>query len=161
IVAAGFQQRLVRLDEVSAALDGMSRVRRRRLVLQTALDASGGAHSAAEADLPRLCRRHRLPAPTHQRPRRDHQGRRRWLDAYWEEWRLHVEVDGGHHMEVREWWADMQRQNALWVAGDRVLRFPTWALRHRPAEVAGQLRAALMAAGWRPGQSRSWKVSPK
>jgi hypothetical protein len=38
----------------------------------------------------------------------------------------------------------------LWVAGDRVLRFPSWAIRHRPAEVVAQVRAALLAAGWRP-----------
>jgi very-short-patch-repair endonuclease len=154
IVAAGFQQRLVRLDEITAALDRMPRARRRRLVLQTAMDAAGGAHSVAEIDLGRLCRRYRLPVPTHQQRRRDHRGRRRWLDAYWEEWRLHVEVDGGHHTEVREWWADMQRQNALWVAGDRVLRFPTWALRHRPNDVAEQIRTALIAAGWQPQSSR-------
>jgi very-short-patch-repair endonuclease len=154
IVAAGFQQRLVRLDEISATVHRLPRARRRRLVLQTAIDASGGAHSVAEADLARLCRRHRLPTPTHQQPRRDSQGRHRWLDAYWQEWRLHVEVDGAHHMEVREWWADMQRQNALWVAGERVLRFPNWALRHRPDDVAGQIRAALMAAGWQPVRPR-------
>jgi very-short-patch-repair endonuclease len=155
IVAAGFQQRLVRLDEISATLHRLPRARRRRLVLQTAIDAAGGAHSVAEADLARLCRRHRLPAPTQQLSRRDNRGRHRWLDAYWEEWRLHVEVDGGHHMEVREWWADMRRQNALWVAGERVLRFPTWAVRHRPDDVAAQIRCALVAAGWQPVRPRT------
>ena len=53
-------------------------------------------------------------------------------------------------MDVRQWWADMKRQNDLWVPGDRVLRFPSWAVRHRPDEVAAQVRAALLAAGWRP-----------
>jgi hypothetical protein len=42
----------------------------------------------------------------------------------------------------------MKRQNDLWVAGDRVLRFPAWLVRRRPAEVAAQVRAALVAAGW-------------
>ncbi|HEX6077058.1 MAG TPA: DUF559 domain-containing protein [Micromonosporaceae bacterium] len=161
IVAAGFQQRLVRLEEISATLHRMPRARRRRLVLQTAVDSAGGAHSLAEIDLARLCRRYRIPVPTHQKPRTDRNGRRRWLDAYWEEWRLHVEVDGGHHTEVREWWADMQRQNALWVSGDRLLRFPSWALRHRPQEVAEEIVAALTAAGWRPPLSRSWKPTAK
>jgi hypothetical protein len=32
------------------------------------------------------------------------------------------DADGGHHVEVREWWDDMQRQNAVGVVGDRVLR---------------------------------------
>lgn len=150
IVAAGFQQRLVGLDEITEVLDRMPRARRRGLVLETAIDAAGGVHSLAEIDLARLCRRHGLPPPTHQEHRKDAKGRRRWLDAYWATWRLHVEVDGAHHTEVREWWADMQRQNALWVEGDRILRFPTWTLRHHPDTVAHQLHTALTAAGWSP-----------
>jgi very-short-patch-repair endonuclease len=80
----------------------------------------------------------------------DSSGRRRYLDAWFEEWQVHVEIDGGHHMDVRQWWADMKRQNDLWIPGDRVLRFPAWLVRERPAEVAAQVRAALLAAGWRP-----------
>ncbi|MGH2600244.1 MAG: endonuclease domain-containing protein, partial [Dehalococcoidia bacterium] len=150
IVAAGFQQRLVGLDEITATLDRMPRAKRRNLVLETALDAAGGAHSIAEIALVRLCRAHALPPPDQQERRRDRSGKRRWLDAWWPEWRLHVEIDGGHHTEVRQWWNDMQRQNALWIAGDRVLRFPSWAVRRRPDEVAAQIRAALTAAGWSP-----------
>jgi hypothetical protein len=70
------------------------------------------------------------------------------VDAYWAEWRVHVEIDGAFHLEVRTWWADMRRQNELWVQGDRVLRFPAWAVAHQPEEVATQIRAALRAAGW-------------
>ena len=160
VVAAGFQQRLVGLDEITATLDRMPRAKRRSLVLETALDAAGGAHSVAEIALVRLCRAHALPLPDQQEQRRDRSGKRRWLDAWWPEWRLHVEIDGGHHTEVRQWWDDMQRQNALWIVGDRVLRFPSWAIRRRPREVATQIRAALTAAGWSPGQlPRSWKAT--
>jgi hypothetical protein len=42
----------------------------------------------------------------------------------------------------------MKRQNDLWIAGVRVLRFPAWLVRERPAEVVTQVREALMAAGW-------------
>jgi hypothetical protein len=59
-------------------------------------------------------------------------------------------VDGGQHAEVGTYWADMRRQNAVWIAGDRILRFPARVVRHRPAEVVDQVRAALLAAGWRP-----------
>jgi hypothetical protein len=55
-------------------------------------------------------------------------------------------------MDVRHWAADMRRQNEVWIAGDRVLRFPASTVRARPDEVAGQVRAALTAAGWRPDQ---------
>lgn len=43
----------------------------------------------------------------------------------------------------------MRRQNDLWVAGDRVLRFPVWVIRDKPEEVAAQLRAALVACDWK------------
>jgi very-short-patch-repair endonuclease len=59
-----------------------------------------------------------------------------------------VEIDGSWHTDADAWWADMRRQNELWIAGDRVLRFPAWLVRQRPARVAAQVRAALMAAGW-------------
>jgi very-short-patch-repair endonuclease len=59
-----------------------------------------------------------------------------------------VEIDGGQHVEVRHAWADMRRQNEIWIAGDRVLRFPAWAVRHDGETVMQQVRAALHAAGW-------------
>jgi very-short-patch-repair endonuclease len=75
---------------------------------------------------------------------------RRYLDAYFDEWGVHVEIDGSQHFDARLAWADMRRQNELWIAGDRILRFPAWAIRHDPAQVVTQVRAALNAAGW-PG----------
>ncbi|MET8906403.1 DUF559 domain-containing protein [Micromonospora sp. NPDC004551] len=150
IVAAAFQQRLVGGDDLHEVVDRMPRLRRRRLILTTATDAAGGAHSLGELDLLSLVRRAGLPEPTRQQVRRDAAGRRRYLDAYFEEWRVHVEVDGGQHLDPAHAWADMRRQNDLWVEGDRVLRFPSWALRADPEGVVAQLQAALRAAGW-PG----------
>ena len=72
----------------------------------------------------RLCAKHGIPKPDMQVLRKDASGRNRYLDAYWKEHKLHVEVDGAHHMEVRHWTADMLRQNEVWLEGDRVLRFP-------------------------------------
>ena len=53
-------------------------------------------------------------------------------------------------MNVRDWWDDMKRQNALWIAGDRVLRYPVWAVLTEPQRVITEIRAALIAAGWTP-----------
>jgi very-short-patch-repair endonuclease len=150
LVAAAFQQGRVTEEEIGGVLDAMSRSHRRALVLETARYAAGGAHSLSEVDLVRLCRRHRLPPPDQQVRRTDRTGRTRYLDAYWREWRLVVEVDGAFHLEVRTWWADMRRQNDLWVQGDRVLRFPAWVVMHRAEEVAEQVRVALTSAGWKP-----------
>jgi very-short-patch-repair endonuclease len=150
IVAAGFQQGLVAGDDIHLVLKRMPRARRRALITEAATDALGGAQSLPEAEFVRLLRRARLPVPRLQARRRDSGGRTRYLDGYYEEWRLHIEIDGGQHMEVRSYWADMRRQNALWVAGDRVLRFPSWAIRREPQAVIAEVRAALRAAGWRP-----------
>jgi very-short-patch-repair endonuclease len=148
IVATAFQQRRVTAEEIEAAVRVLARSRRRALVMETARYAEGGAHSLSEVDLVRLCRRYHLPPPEQQVKRADRTGRNRYLDAYWRQWRIHVEIDGAFHLDVRTWWADMRRQNDLWVEGDRVLRFPAWVVARRPDEVAAQLRAALLAAGW-------------
>ncbi|RKR89822.1 hypothetical protein BDK92_4181 [Micromonospora pisi] len=150
IVAAGFQQRLVNSADLDPVLARMPNVRRRRLIINAATDARDGAASVPESDFLRLCRRADLPTPSRQVRRTDARGRRRYLDVYFDEWRVHVEIDGGQHLEVGHWWADMRRQNDLWISGVRILRFPAWVVRDRPAEVIAQLRAALQAAGWRP-----------
>jgi very-short-patch-repair endonuclease len=149
-LAAACQQRRVLPAELAAVLDVLPRAPRRALIRRTLSDIAGGAQALSELDLLALCRRHRLPEPDLQEPRTDRTGRTRWLDAYWREWRLHVEVDGAHHMDVRHWADDMRRQNDVWTSGDRILRFPAWLVRAHPDEVAESLRRALCAAGWRP-----------
>ncbi|MEW2440477.1 hypothetical protein ACFFKH_16215 [Micromonospora marina] len=148
VLAAACQQRRVSPEEILAVLDVLPRAPRRELIRRTTADIAGGAEALSELDFLTLCRRHRLPVPDLQERRRDQSGRLRFLDAYWRRWRLHVEVDGAHHMDVRHWAADMQRQNDVWTAGDRILRFPAWLLRSRPDEVAATVRRALIAAGW-------------
>jgi very-short-patch-repair endonuclease len=143
IILAGFQQRMARTEEVTRVLANMTRVRHRSVIADAVRDAALDAASLPEAEFLRLCRSAGLPEPVMQQRRRTTAGRVNYLDAYFPAHRLHVEIDGAHHTNVRQWWADMQRQNDLWIPGDRVLRFPAWAIRHRPAEVAAQLRAAL------------------
>lgn len=153
IVASGFQQRLVGGDDIDQVLSRMPVAHRRALITRTAKDARDGSESTSELDFIALCRRGGLPEPSRQVVRTDASGRRRYLDAYFEEWGLHVEIDGGHHLRVDQWWADMKRQNELWIAGDRVLRFPAWLVRERPDEVIAQLYRALTALGWVPRRS--------
>ncbi|MEJ3748567.1 hypothetical protein WEI85_35465 [Actinomycetes bacterium KLBMP 9797] len=150
IVAAAFQRGLVTEPEILAVLERLRRARRRALITAAARDAAGGSHSLAELDYGRLNRKYGLPEPSRQAIRTDRGGKRRYLDVYYEEWGVHVEIDGGQHNDPRQQWADMRRQNDLWIAGDRVLRFPTFLVRTRPDEMFAQVRAALIAAGWRP-----------
>ncbi len=131
----------------------MQNLRRRRLILGTAVDVGGGSHSLPELDFLRMCRTHQLPPPSRQVVRRDARGRRRWLDVCWDAYGLVVEIDGLFHMSAEHWWADMWRGNDHTVAREGLLRYPSFAIRHQPARVAGQVAAALQARGWdgRPG----------
>jgi hypothetical protein len=150
IVAAAFQQRLVGAVDVEPVLARLPRLRRRAVVVAAVADAAGGAESGPEVAFARLCRRAGLPEPSRQVVRRDADGRKRYRDVYFDEYGVHVEIDGGQHLEARSWYEDMRQHNEIAIAGDRLLRFASWMVRQRPAEVLAQLRAALVAAGWRP-----------
>ena len=147
LIARACQQGRVTGAELRNVLDLFPRIRRHHLMITTIADAEGGATALSEINLLQLCRRFRLPAPDLQRRRIDESGRNRYVDAEWTGARLLVEIDGSHHMDVRHWAADMLRQNQIWVAGDRILRFPAWLVRSEPATVAHQIRSALIAAG--------------
>ncbi|MEH1128596.1 endonuclease domain-containing protein [Micromonospora sp. CPCC 206061] len=150
VLAAAYQQRRVTPAELGDVVKTMPKARRHALMVATIADLEGGAEALSEINLVRLCRRHGLPVPDLQERRTDASGRVRYLDGYWREWRVHIEIDGAHHMDAGQWAADMRRQNEVWIAGDRILRFAAFDLRTRPAEVARQIRAALEASGWRP-----------
>jgi hypothetical protein len=150
IVAAACRQRVVLPEEVLDVLRRLPRARRRSIVLETIGYTTSGAEAISEMNFDALCRTHGLPAPDRQVPRRDERGRLRYLDAYWRRYGVHAEVDGGVHSDPEVWWRDQFRQNDLWIGGEIVVRFPAWAIRNRPAEVADQLRRALVEGGWRP-----------
>ncbi len=150
IIAASFQQRLVTAADITAVLDRRPAVRRRRLIIETARDCAAGSHSIGELDFVALCRSAWLPVPVRQLRRRDAAGRLRYLDACFGDWKLVVEIDGAHHAAVGEMWDDTARQNDLILAGYVVLRYPVFVVRTQPQRVAAEIRAALIAAGWRP-----------
>jgi hypothetical protein len=146
ILAAGVQQRLIRAADLSGIIEHCPRVRRRAIMRATLADVAGGAEALSELDLCDLVRRFGLPEPDRQVERLDGQGRR-WLDAVWERARLVVEIDGRWHMDVRAWWADMQRDNELIVDGYRVLRFPAFVVRDSPELVAMLIARAIRQVG--------------
>jgi very-short-patch-repair endonuclease len=156
VLAAGVQQRLARLEDLAAIVARNQRLPRRGMITDTLEDIAGGAHALSELDLTRLIRRYRLPPPDRQASRTDSAGRRRWLDAVWEAAQLVVEVDGRHHMEAAQYWADMDRDNDLTVGGYRVLRFPAFIVRYHPGFVAGKIRAALRPGVADPDPGLTW-----
>ncbi len=143
VLAAGVQQRLVRIEDLRTVAARNQRLPRRGLIQNTLDDIAGGAQALSELDFTRLLRRHRLPEPDRQAQRLDSTGRRRWLDAVWEAARLIVEVDGIHHLDAAQYWADMDRDNDFTLSGYRVLRFPAFTVRYNPGYVARMIREAL------------------
>jgi very-short-patch-repair endonuclease len=149
LLVASVQQRLVSAGEILRVVRRLGNVRRRRLIERTCADLAGGAHTLAEIDFARLCRRHRLPTVSRQVERRDSSGRRRWLDACFDEYGVVVEIDGAGHLDVAQWWDDLARSNDLAVSAECVLRFPSWQVRDRPDQVLTVVARALRARGWR------------
>ncbi len=148
LVTASVQQRLTSASRLLRCLDRLGpRVPRRRVLLETLADVEGGAQSLPEVQFVRLVRRAGLPPPELQVLLR--LDRRRYLDAVWRAYRLHVEVDGRQHLEVRAWDDDQLRQNEVGIDGWLTLRFPSWIVRRRPELVADQVGRALLARGWR------------
>lgn len=150
MLAAGVQQRLVRIVDLVAELDRNERLHRRQLFTTTLADIAGGAQALSELDFTRLVvRQFGLPEPSRQVPRLDGRGRRRWLDVCWEAARLVVEIDGAAHLDALQYWDDMDRSNDLTLEDYHVMRFPAWVVRYQPEHVAAKIRQALRNARYR------------
>jgi hypothetical protein len=149
VLAAGVQQRLVRVVDLAAEVERNERVRRRRLMRETLGDIADGAHALSEIDFTRrVVRQFGLPEPDRQVPRRDAQGKRRWLDVVWEQARLIVEIDGAGHIDVLQYWDDMDRGNDFTLKSYRILRYAAFVIRYRSEYVASQIRQALREVGY-------------
>lgn len=148
ILAAGVQQRLVRVDDLRQIVDRLVTVHRRSLMTGTLTDIAGGAQALSELDFTRqVIRAFRLPEPSRQVARRDERGRQRWIDVMWDRWKIIVEIDGAQHADPLQRWDDMKRDNGL-NREYRTLRFPAWLVRNDPKYVAREILKALRDAGY-------------
>lgn len=145
LVAASVQQRVVSARALRRELAAAGLIQHRKQLHAVVADIEGGADSLSEIDLVALARRAGLPPPRRQAVRCDRFGRRRYLDADFGG--FVVEVDGGVHLKPLTYWDDALRQNELVLGGDRVLRFPTIAIRLEPDVVIAQLQAAARLFG--------------
>lgn len=141
------QQGLSTPEEIGRQLLRIKRDKRRLLLHALVNDLIDGARSLGELDVAEELRSRGFPAPDRQVLRRDARGRY-YLDLYWSEWKVVVEVDGIHHTWAENVVADALRQNTLSLAGDIVLRLPLLGLRLCPDEFFGQIEEALRRAGW-------------
>lgn len=147
VLAAAVQQRLTTAPRLLAELATVGRVRRRRLLRAVLGDIEGGAQALSELDFVSLCRRSGLPEPVRQAVRIDANGLRRFLDADFETFT--AEVDGGIHLRPLNAWADASRRNALVLAGERLLTFPSVVMRIDEPAVVATLRQAIARFGTR------------
>lgn len=141
------QQGLATPEQIGHQLLRIKRDKRRLLLHALVNDLIDGARSLGELDVARSLRERGLPAPDRQVLRKDDRGRY-YLDLYWSEWKVVVEVDGIHHAWAENVVADALRQNSLSLDGDVVLRLPLLGLRLCPDEFFGQIEVALRRAGY-------------
>jgi very-short-patch-repair endonuclease len=142
LLALVVQQGLATPEQLGADLLRIRRDKRRLFLHAIVNDLLDGARALGELDVAAECRRRGLPEPARQVLRRDGHGRY-YLDLYWPEHRLVVEVDGIHHAWAENVVGDALRQNALVLDGDTVLRLPLLGLRLSPDDFFGQIATAL------------------
>lgn len=147
VLTLAVQQGLARAEEIGQEALRIRRDRRRVLLCTVVNDLLDGARSLGELDVARALRRRGLPVPARQVLRRDDRNRY-FLDLYWPDHQLVVEVDGIHHAWAESIVGDALRQNALSISGDTVLRLPLLGLRLRPDEFFAQIEQALRSRGW-------------
>lgn len=146
VLAMTVQQRLVLPQRLLDAWGHVRRARRRRFLHQVLRDVCDGAQSLGELDFAALCRARGLPEPTRQRVRHGPRGRV-YLDVYWEELSVHVEIDGAHHGLGLTPVDDALRQNSVALDGGVCLRIPVLGLRLYPDAFLDQVARALAGSG--------------
>lgn len=148
LLCAPVQQRRLLPAQLRSAVGRVGPVSGRALMLRTLDDLELGAQSTHELRFTRGLRRAGLPQPDRQ-IWRQHPDGRRYLDCEWDDYSLHVEIDGLAHRFVGQWVADLNRTNELEIAGvERRLRVVGFLLFEREEHVMDQVRRALLAGGW-------------
>jgi very-short-patch-repair endonuclease len=146
VITLVVQQGMATPEQLGEQALRIKRDRRRRLIHLTILDLLDGARSLGELDVVRELRRRGLPPPSRQVLRQD-KAQRYYLDLYWDDFHLVVEIDGIHHAWATNVVGDALRQNSLVIDGDRVLRLPLLGLRLEPDAFFEQIEEALVAGG--------------
>lgn len=142
VIAAAVQQRLTSARRMIEWVDVLRPLRRAKPFKRTLSFVDAGAHSGAELEIARMCRRFGMPQPDRQRRRRDSHGRPRWTDAEWDlpdGFTLVLEVEGGFHVEVLEAAADARRSRRITTRSRAVVRCTAYELTHEVEEVAVDL----------------------
>lgn len=141
LIVMTVQQRIATGPAIAVALRQVRKDRRRALLNAVVRDVTDGAQGLGELDFAALCRTYGIPAPNRQVVRHGLRGRV-YLDAYWDDCDLVVEIEGIHHGSGLTQVEDALRQNSLTVAGASWLRIPLLGLRIAPDQFMAQVVAA-------------------
>ena len=149
VLIMSVQQRIVTASTLASVMSAITRMRRRRLVMGVLADITDGVRAMGELDFAGLCRLAGLPEPSRQVVRLGPRGRV-YLDVWWDQWGVIVEVEGAHHDEALNAVDDALRQNSLTASCASLLRIPVLGLRTEPAAFMAQVREILTRRGWTP-----------
>lgn len=155
LMAMTVQQRLATGQQL---LDAASRIRgrnRRAFIHRIALDVADGAHALGELEFAAACRRRGMPEPTRQALRRL-SATHAYLDVFFEEHGVVVEIDGAGHQWGLKALDDHLRDNAVVIGGDRVLRINVIGLRLHEDAFMDQVKAALESE-WAQANRRAFR----
>lgn len=144
LLASVVQQRRTTAARLLVELPRMHPLRRSKSFRRTLEGVAEGGHSLGELAVAGMCLKEGLPMPDRQVRRRDASGRVRFTDAQWSlpDGRIVVlEVEGGFHMEVSHWEADIARERDLVATGVVVLRCTDREIKEAPGRIAASLRA--------------------
>lgn len=159
LLAMTVQQRIARPDDILDFWATVGASPRRDFLEVVIQDVCNGAHSLNELDVARLCRQRGFPEPTRQQVRQGRNGRV-YLDIYWDDLGVHLEIHGAHHFHGLKGVDDAVRSNdqAIRHAGDIQLQLPVLGLRTRPEVFMDQIGEALEVGRRRRAPRRSRTV---
>lgn len=135
-------------NRIRRAMNARKRVRWRREITLALSDAGDGALSVLEYRYVRRVERpHGLPAACRQARVRQRTGNR-YLDNFYEEYGVCVELDGTAAHPEDEQWQDKRRDNANLFGGIVTFRFGFLELGEQRCESAAYVAGALRKRGW-------------
>jgi very-short-patch-repair endonuclease len=146
---AACQRRLTTAARIVSALDERGRIRWRRDLTEAVTEARAGVHSPLELRyLRQVERKHRLPGGIRQAPVL--QGaRRQYLDVWYADYGVIVELDGLAAHPARSRQDDARRDNAHALAGRQTLRYGWVPVAYHSCAVALEVATLLAQRGWR------------
>jgi hypothetical protein len=142
---------LTNADRLCDAIRPRVNLRWRAMILESLEDVGLGVRSNLEFRYVRgVERAHGLPEAGRQ-VRVVRSGRPCYLDNFYAEWLVGVELDGLVAHPPGERWRDFRRDNAGAADGIMTLRYGWADVTGRPCGVAGQVAAVLRRRGWAGG----------